>query len=81
MTTVVVVLVVLGIALVWLLILGLCFSVRRTDEQWDPSELPTGRVVNLRAVQLQGAHETRRIERRGSQERRGRPSSRDDLTG
>jgi hypothetical protein len=81
MTAVVILVAVLGIGLVWLLTLGLCFSVRRRDEQWDPSELPTTKVVNLRAVPLQGAYERRCTERRGSQERRGRPSSRDDLTG
>ena len=80
MSTTVILLAVLGIGSVWLLTLGLCFSVRRSDEQRERSELPTRRVV-LRAVPPQAAHDRRRTERRGSQERRGRPTSRDGLTG
>ena len=80
MLTAVVILLAVGIGLVWLVTLGLCFSARRSDEQWDRSNLPIT-PVELHSVPRQGAHDRRRTERRGSQERRARPISRDDLTG
>ena len=90
MLTAVVILLAVGIGLVWLVTLGLCFSARRSDEQWDRSNLPITPVelhsvprqgAHKRSVPRQGAHDRRRTERRGSQERRARPISRDDLTG
>ena len=56
MLTAVVILLAVGIGLVWLVTLGLCFSARRSEEQWDRSDLPTTTVV-LRSVPRHGAHE------------------------